>query len=272
MRLHLGSARPVAMAMIIIAALAMYPCAARAASSDAGNNLLINSGFTSSGKRLPHGWRMHTLPNCGFRYEIHRPGDGPAEFEFINEEPLESSLLQTVRLKPGWYRFSVDIKAESLGTEGAPPMLYARSSTLPIQTFARALNWSEDWQTLRLSFRTGEKVPEVVVGFGLGNWGRPNTGRLLVRNPVLLASDGPAAIRRSADLEVEDNPDLEGIAETKYRQLYALREQEKPASSNPTNGLLGARWTIVALYGVFLLIAVFGWRMTSIARTSGRAD
>ena len=233
------------------------------ASSNGGSNLISNGNFVAGGKGTPSGWKVHTLPSCGFRYEVHPHSDGPAEFEFINEEPVESSLLQAVSLKPGWYSFSVEMKAASLGTEGAPPMLFARSTTLPLQTFARALDWREDWRTLRLSFRTGVKVPEVLVGFGLGSWGRPNTGRVLVRNPVLVASDGPAALRSSADLEVGDDPDLERIAETKYRQLYALREEKNSVPSAAPNSLLNARWSVIALYAAFLIIAALGWWLVS---------
>jgi len=238
------------------------------AASAADNNLIVNGDFNSAGGGVPTGWSIHTLPGCGFRFEVHQRSGTPGEFELINEEPVESALQQSVTLKPGWYLFTAEIKTESLGTAGSPPQLFARSATLPIQTMAHPLGWTDDWKTLHLTFRAGTKVPEVVVGFGLGNWGRPNTGRLLIRNPTLVSTGAPSSVIGSADLDVEENPDLEKIAETKFAQLYALREEKTIVPSNR----LSARWTVVAVYSALVVIAFIGWLLISPKRIIPRMN
>jgi len=243
---------------IVAAILIWMSAAALAEANDSNLNLIDNPDFTSAGG-VPTGWSIHTLPGCGFRFEVHQQSGAPGEFALINDEPVESALQQSVTLKPNWYLFTAEIKTESLGTAGSPPQLFVKSSTFPIQTMAHPLGWAEDWRILRLTFRVGVKIPEVVIGFGLGNWGRPNTGRLRIRNPTLVATEGQATVVGSPEIDVEDNPDLEKIAETKFAQLYALREEKPAVASNR----FAARWTVVAVYAALLLIAIIGWWLVS---------
>lgn len=243
---------------ILGAILIWMSAAASVGANNSDINLVGNPNFTSAGG-VPLGWSIHTLPGCGFRFEVHQQSGAPGEFELINDEPVESALEQSVTLKPGWYLFTVEIKTESLGTAGSPPQLFVKSATFPIQTMAHPLGWTEDWKKLRLTFRAGVKVPDVLIGFGLGNWGRPNTGRLLIRNPTLVATEGQAPVFGSPELDVEDNPDLEEIAETKFAMLNALREEKPIVPSNRFT----ARWTVVAVYAALLLVAFIGWSLVS---------
>ena len=253
-------ARRCALTIFILAASMVWTIAEGSAEvSNSASNLIVNGNFTSASGGVPSGWAVHTLPGCGFRFELHQQSGAPGEFELINDEPVESTLQQLVTLKPGWYLFTADIKTESVGTAGSPPQLFAKSATFPIQTMAHPLGWSDDWRTLRLTFRAGVKVPDVLIGFGLGNWGRPNTGRLLIRNPNLVATGAPSTVTEGADFDVEENPDLEQIAETKFAQLYALREEKTAAPDNRFT----ARWTVVAVYAALFLVAFVGWSLIS---------
>ena len=173
--------------ILVIAAILLWVGVGRPSSpSSSDQNLLANANFVASGRSMPTGWSVRSLPGCGFRYAVLKDG-AVGEFEIINDEAVESSLQQSVHnLKPGWYLFTADIKTETVGSAGSPPELFVKSATLPIHNRAHTLGWNDDWQKLHLTFSAGSRISDVVVGFGLGTWGRPNTGKLLIRNPTLI--------------------------------------------------------------------------------------
>ena len=76
---------------------------------------------------------------------------------------------------------------------------------------------------------------------------------------MLVATGAPSTVTEGADLDVEENPDLEQIAETKFAQLYALREEKTAAPDNRFT----ARWTVVAVYAALFLVAFVGWSLIS---------
>jgi hypothetical protein len=247
-----------------VIAAAVLLCTGAWASTTPGSgdgNLLTNSDFKSNDGALPAGWKVETLPACGFRFLVHQHSDAAAEFEMINDEPIEATLEQSVHLKPGWYSFTAELKMESIGTSGMPPELFVKAETLPIQSRVHEVGWSDDWRKLHVTFRTGSMVPDVFVGISLGWWGGPNTGRVLIRNPLLVPAPHAVATEaknESADLEVAQDPDLENIADVRYGKLY--KEQ---ATFSPTSHPLSRPWTVVAAYAALLILAFFGWRAVS---------
>ena len=103
-----------------------------AVSEETDNNILLNSELRSEASGVPANWKVTALPNCGFSFVSHQSSDGVGEFDLINEEPAESSLMQIVQLKPGWYDFTAEIKVETLGSAGGAPELFVKSMTLPV--------------------------------------------------------------------------------------------------------------------------------------------
>ena len=272
--------------ILVVAAVLLWVGVGRSSSpSSSDQNLLANANFVASGRSMPTGWSVRSLPGCGFRYAVRKDG-AVGEFEIINDEAVESSLQQSVHnLKPGWYLFTADIKTETVGSAGSPPELFVKSATLPIHNRAHTLGWNDDWQKLHLTFSAGSRISDVVVGFGLGTWGRPNTGKLLIRNPTLIPTTPEQFGRQSSDLEVEENPDLENLAESQYGVLYALRDEKPSDASTPPSPSVSApasvpaperrlsgRWTVVGVYAAFLVVAIFGWSAVSPKRSSRKSN
>ena len=93
----------------------------------------------------------------------------------------------------------------------------------------------------------------------MGAWGSPNTGKILIRNPTLVASAGPPAKRELSDTE---EADLEAMADLKFGAPEA--EGAFLAAKYP----LGRFWTVVIVYVAFIVVALFGWRMVGPSRNS----
>ena len=222
------------------------------------DNLLLNSDLKSGDSDVPTGWKVDALPGCGFRFILHKSSGATGEFEIINDEPAESSLQQSVRLKPGWYHFTAEIKVETLGSAGAAPELFAKSETFPVQTRVHPMGWANGWRKFQLFFKTGPRVRDVAVGCALGSWGSPNTGRMLFRKPILVPSAEPQSFQESSDRE---NRDLEEMADSRFGAAGA-EEAFRPAESPSGSG-----WTVVAVYAGFLIVAIFGWCAVSPRRT-----
>ncbi len=218
-------------------------------------NLLVNGGLTATVGDSPTGWKTTSLPGCGFRFELHRNGDAPNEFEIINDQPAESSFQQSAQLDPGWYHFSAEIKVDSLGSAGAEPELFVRSPVLSaVHNTAHLIGWSNGWQKVQMWFKTGEKVRQVDLGLRLGVWGSPNTGRVLIRNLALVAEE-PENLGKSGDLEAAESRDLEELAERNSERF-----DERQRTTHPTNYyILGRPWSLGVLYIILLAIGVFGW-------------
>jgi hypothetical protein len=242
---------------------------ARGSASSASNdgNLIVDSELNPVAGRVPQGWSVSTIPECGFRYEIHPGADGMSEFEIINDAPVESVLQQSVHLEPGWYSFTADVKIETVGGDGAPPELFVRAATFAIEDRVHPLEWSDDWKQYRTVFRTGEHEKDFWVGCGLGVWGSPNNGRFLFRNPRLVAIANPQSVKQSSALQADEGYDMEGKIEARYFQTVAQAEAIEPPPT-PKSSLLNERWSIFALYFGLLIGSMVGWRAVSPRRSA----
>jgi hypothetical protein len=241
----------------IAAALMWISVGAAAATDNSGENLLRNSDFKSEAGGVPTAWTVDALPPCGFSFQLHRPSDsndGSGEFEFDSEEPSESSLAQSLTLTPGWYQFTAEIKTDSVGSQGTAPELFAKSLTLPISTRSHPMGWRSGWRTYELLFKTGPAVREVAVGLALGSWGSPNTGKIQLRNPVLVVAKEP---QMSAEIDDPEKYDLQMLADSRFRSSEA-KEAFYPAKYPP-----GTRWSVLAVYLFLVLVAILGWRAVS---------
>lgn len=241
-------------AAILAAMLGPISIAAADAPEASGENLLRNSDFKSGGGGLPADWKVNVIPPCGFSYQLHQTGNASGEFEFISEQPTESTLAQTVMLKPGWYELMAEIKVEALGSEGSSPELFAKAIALPVQTRTHPMGWKTDWHQYQLFFKVGPSVDEVAVGCALGGWGSPNTGRILMRNPVLVATKHPQGVPGVADV---DKFDLQAMADARFRSPQAKE------AFNPLKYPVGRGWTVIAVYVGFAMMAIFGWWVIS---------
>jgi hypothetical protein len=245
---------------MVLGAIAGWTGVGSAAAPDAATgNLLLNSDLKADGGDLPTGWKVHVVPPCGFSYQLHQADNAAGEFEIINDQAVESTLGQTVSLKPGWYVLSAEIKVETLGSEGSSPELFAQAITLPVYIRTHPMGWKSGWHRYRLYFKTGPSVGEVEVGCALGSWGSPNSGRILMRNPVLVATERPHSAQ---DLTNPDGYDLQKIADSRFGSPEA-KEAFYPLKYPP-----GRSWTVFALYFAFLVVAIFGWWRTAPRRST----
>ena len=240
----------------IAIAILLSGLALSASSAVADDNLLSNASLKAGSGGLPSEWKTISDPGCGSRFILHNSADAPGELEIVNEEPVESSVEQTVELKPGWYHFSAEMNVQELGSSGADPELFVRSTLLrAIKNTAHQIGWQSGWQKVSLFFKAGTKVKEVVVGCSIGNWGSPNTGRILFRNPTLLPVAAPPHLEASSTGEVKDSRDLDELAEKYSGRLGAGSNPSPPASY----AFLGKPWTVVAAYLGLLAIVIVGW-------------
>jgi hypothetical protein len=247
-------------AALVVAAILLWAGLGTSTALDSGaDNLLLNSDLKSGDGDVPRGWKVDALPGCGFSFILHKSSGAAGEFEIINDEPAESSLQQSVRLKPSWYHFTAEIKVETLGSAGAVPELFAKSLTLPIHVRTHPLGWTNGWRKFHLFFKTGPKVREVAVGCALGAWGSPNTGRMQFRKPTLVATTEPQSLHEISDFE---NYDLEKMADSRFGAAGA--EEAFLPAEYPS----GRWWTVAAVYAGFLIVAIFGWCAVSPRRVS----
>ncbi|HVN29436.1 MAG TPA: hypothetical protein VMT64_13155, partial [Candidatus Binataceae bacterium] len=248
-------------AMLICASMGPAWAADIASSgASAPANLLRNSELKTLPGIVPPGWRVHTIPDCGFKSASHPEANGTNNFELINQNPIESIFYQTIHLPPGWYSFSAEIKIESMGTEGAAPELFVKASSFAVDHRVHPVEWSDDWQTYHTVFRAGDRVSDFQVGCALGQWGNPNRGRFLFRNPVLTAAENPANLKNQG-MQGHEGFDMEGTVENRYfkataQQVGAVKVVKPAIKSN----LFNQRWSIIALNVGLLGFALLGWR------------
>ncbi len=238
---------------IVLALLAGSGAGTSAAQDSSQKNLFANSDLKSEGGGLPTGWQFGALPPCGSSFAVHKSAGSdpePGEVEIINDSPAESTFTQALTLKPGWYRFTAEINVEMLGSVGESPELFAKSRTLPVTTRTHPMGFRTGWRKYQLTFKTGPSIPEVAVGCALGAWGNPNSGRLLMRNPMLIAVGPPKAGEEFEDLEKYD---LQKLADSRFPSGEAKEAFFPPKYPR------GRGWTVGAIYGGFLLVAIFGW-------------
>jgi hypothetical protein len=237
--------------IVMVAVLLWCTCLGSSfAATGNGNNLLLNSEFKSAGGAVPEHWKVEVLPPCGSSYAVHQ-ANGASEFELINDKDVESAFAQTLTLEPGWYQFNMEVQTEVLGSEGAAPELFAKAVALPVQTRTHPMGWKAGWHEYQLTFKVGPSVREVSVGVSLGTWGSPNTGKVLVRNPILTAAEEPHALK--GDLNDFEKYDLQRLADKRFNSPGA-KEAFAPAKYPP-----GRFWTVAAVYLGFLMLTIFGW-------------
>ncbi len=224
-----------------------------AAQDASPKNLFVNGALKSDNGSLPTGWQFGALPPCGSSVIAHKTENSdpePGEVEIINDSPAESTFAQPLTLKPGWYQFTAEINVESLGSGGASPELFAKSLALPVTTRTHPMGFRTGWRKYQLTFKTGPSIPAVIVGCALGAWGSPNTGRILMRNPVLVTAEPPKAGEEFEDVEKYD---LQKVADSRFPSAEAKEAFLPPKYPH------GRVWTVAAIYGGFLLVAIFGW-------------
>jgi hypothetical protein len=250
------SRRAIAASIVIALPLAilLWTCAGTSLAQDVSQkNLLSNSDLKSNGGGLPTGWQVDALPPCGSNFVAHKwqkSDPQPGEIEVISDSPAESAVSQALTLEPGWYQFSAEINIETLGSAGASPELFAKSRTLPVTTRTHPMGFRTGWRKYQLFFKVGPSVREVAVGCALGAWGNPNTGRLSIRNPRLVAIEPPKA---GEEFEDREKYDLQKLADSRFASADA-----KEAFSPPKYPR-GRRWTMGAVYGGFLGLTLLGW-------------
>ena len=252
MRTTMRGFRLVTVATVVAGMLFLAGSAVEAAQSE--NNLLSNSDLRSDSSGAPAAWKVEALPDCGFKSIVHDSNGAGGELEIINDEPAESAVKQSLRLKPGWYHFTAEIKVEALGSAGAPPELFARLEVPPVSIREHPLGWNAGWRTFHLFFKTGPQERDVTIGCALGGWGSPNTGRMRFRNPTLVWIEKPPTSKMNSSL---DKDDLEAMATKRFGGPDAQQAFLPPAYP------LGRRWTVGAVYAGFLTVAIFGWCVVS---------
>ncbi len=213
---------------LALALAAPLPAAAGAA------NLLTNGDFSQGSASAPQAWRPDAWLNSprASSFQWTAAGGKPAELTIRNLKPNDARWVQTLKLGPGWYRASVEARAENVGPNGAGASL----CLLDDNAGSAELRGSTSWQKLTLYFKVEAPGADLEIALRLGGFSRLNTGTAFFRNArVVLMAGSP-----SPGAAVFD--------------LAALRRQRAPVP-------VGRPWSLVAVFAALAVAGAVGWRL-----------
>src|SRR6266478_5198402 len=104
--------------IVVILALSSIPAASR--ETPAPNNALLNGDLVRGNGDAPESWDTRAYKN-GDQFTIYRwnhAAGTPASLEISSIKPNDAHWEQQVRLAPGWYYFSAEVRAQDVGTGG----------------------------------------------------------------------------------------------------------------------------------------------------------
>jgi len=212
-------------------------CASGAAPALAQSNLLLNGNLTKGSGNSPDGWRTAVWKNgsdfTAFRW--HHARDVPSEIEISSIKPNDAYWAQTIRLAPGWYHFTANIRTEGVATNATG----ANLSILEDGIISPQLNGTTDWTTVGFYLKVSQRVTDLVLACRLGGFAGLNTGTVFCRD-----------IAAVAILEPPSN------ADHRY-DLDSIRGE--PNSSSPASAArtLSLMWGVLGAIATLLFARLF---------------
>jgi hypothetical protein len=198
-------------------------------------NAIQNGNLFEGNGDAPDSWdtRAYKTGAEFTEYRWNHPPIEPASLEISSKQPNDARWEQNVRLAPGWYFFSAELRTEDVSTAGTGGCL----SIIDHGVFlSRELSGSTDWQKVGFYLKATPTNDTFDLACRLGGFGALNTGRLFCRRFNLSKVAEPAA---------DGNPRFD---------LEAIRAEvaASPASS-------AAPWVtllIVAVCAVLLVVLI----------------
>jgi hypothetical protein len=170
--------------VLLIASLAFLTCSW----ADAADNLIVNGNLTEGNGLSPEGWQSHQWHADGSIFSW-QPGAGGGQLQIVSKEPNDAQWVQHLRLGPGWYHFSAQLRSHNVGLKNTGASLCLLQNWVSSQE----LHGDNDWQSVDFYVKEGAGGAEVDLACRLGGYGNLNTGEAECRAIQAVAVSAPAA-------------------------------------------------------------------------------
>ena len=154
----------------------------------AADNLLVNGNLTEGSGLSPEGWQVHQW-HAGGSVLSWQPGAGGGQLQIVSKGPNDAQWVQHLRLGPGWYHFSAQLRSHQVGSENTGASLCLLQDWVSSQE----LHGDHDWQNVDFYVREGGAGADVDVACRLGGYGNLNTGEVECRAIQAIEVSAPAA-------------------------------------------------------------------------------
>lgn len=179
------ASRGVCAGALLIVSLAFLTCSSWAGAAD---NLLINGDLTEGSGVSPEGWQSHQWHADGSTFSW-QPGAGGVQLQIVSKEPNDAQWIQHLRLGPGWYHFSAQLRSHNVGLKNTGASLCLLQNWVSSQE----LHGDHDWQNVDFYVKEGGSGAGVDLACRLGGYGNLNTGEVECRGIEAVAVSAPAA-------------------------------------------------------------------------------
>ena len=205
----------------------------------ADRNILLNGELIEGTGNRPDHWRTESLAHDARTFSWVRKPGGPSELRITNARSDFAQWVQTVRLDPGWYFLSGEMRIEGVDPQTGSGMIgvYVNGRGFGLSQNTRM---SSDWIAGGLYFKVGDPGYSVEIVCQL----QGSSGTVLFRHIRLTTASEPPRSAMQVDLD----------SVLKARVLREKRSIPKPFEK-PT----GSLWTYPATMLVFAAIALSGW-------------
>jgi hypothetical protein len=225
LRAAIGAAAAIVMAVVIARAPLAHAAAAGA------DNLFQNADLSKGAGNSPDHWRTEgwdqkpTTTDYQWRQNL-------GEVDIDSSAPNDARWMQSLSLSNGWYYFSVEARTEGVPDKEAG----ATISVMEDGITSKDLKGTTDWTKIGLYLNIGHLGADLEIALRLGGYGSLNTGHAFFRNPsVVRVPAAPKGAEHVFDLE-------------------AIRQAAQPKP-------IGRPWTLVVLFIVLGVTAVYGWQL-----------
>jgi hypothetical protein len=169
---------------LLIVPLVLFTCSWAAAAG----NLIVNGNLTEGSGISPEGWQSHQW-HTGGSVLSWQPGASGGQLQIVSKEPNDAQWVQHLRLGPGWYHFSAQLRSHDVGSENTGASLCLLQNWVSSQE----LHGDHDWQNVDFYVKEGGGGAEVDLACRLGGYANLNTGEVECRAIQAAAVSAPAA-------------------------------------------------------------------------------
>jgi hypothetical protein len=221
-----------------------------------GGNLLVNGDLARAAPGgLPSGWSTSALPGCGMRFVWSKDPQAPAQVGIIDSEPNVASIWQSMALKPGWYRFTGEIRTEDVSKRSGA-YLYLKAEAALMELTSRPVRGTKDWRKIDLAFKISVDGHRFELGGKLGQSEGPSTGAAYFRALSLssVSDSGNRGAFTDVDAMWRGDPQSKSLLPGFYLPVLAGGPARFPTLAR------SGGWGVAGLFASLILLAFAGWR------------
>jgi len=204
----------------------------------ADDNLLLNGELVQGTLNTPDHWRTDSLRHNSKAFSWIHPPDMSGELRINGSASDFERWSQKLRLAPGWYRLSGELRAEAIqsgqGSVSIGVSFGETTLTLPIEVGS-----SMSWIDGSLYFKVGTPIEIQVVCMLAGS-----SGEAYFRHLRLVATTAPPPNANQADLEAI---------------RARLTSRSRHSRSKPFARPRGKPWTVLAAIAALIAATISGW-------------